>query len=176
MILLSNVIAILLQYLAGKLGIATGQDLAQACRDNFSYPVTMMLWILCEIAICACDLAEVIGSAIALNLLFNIPLVLGVCLTALDVLAILYFQKINFRYIEAFVIGLMSIIAGCFWFEITASQPDVKAILNGFIPRAEIFRNSRDALHSHRNYRCHCNASQSLLALLHCSNKEVHGR
>lgn len=140
-ILLSNLMAILLQSLAGKLGVATGRDLAQACRDHFSYPVTILLWILCEIAICACDLAEVIGSAIALNLLFNIPLVWGVCLTALDVLVILYFQKINFRYIEVFVISLMTVIAGCFWFEIIVSRPDIGAIFQGLIPQSNIFHN-----------------------------------
>lgn len=141
-VLLSNLMAILLQALAGKLGVATGRDLAQACRDHFSYPTTFVLWILCEIAICACDLAEVIGSAIALNLLFNIPLVWGVCLTALDVLAIMYFQKINFRYIEAIVIGLMTVITGCFWFEIALSRPDVGEILKGLIPQSDLLTNS----------------------------------
>jgi manganese transport protein len=140
-VLLSNLMAILLQSLAGKLGVATGRDLAQACRDHYSYPVTIALWILCEIAICACDLAEVIGSAIALNLLFNIPLAIGVCLTAFDVLVIMYFQKFNFRYIEAFIITLMTLIAGCFWFEIVVSKPDFTSILNGLIPQSEILHN-----------------------------------
>lgn len=140
-ILLSNLIAILLQSLAGKLGVATGRDLAQACRDHFSYPVTIILWILCEIAICACDLAEVIGSAIALNLLFNIPLLWGVCLTAFDVLLIMYFQKVNFRYLEVIVISLMTVIAACFWFEIVVSRPDMEAIFYGLVPQTEIFRN-----------------------------------
>jgi manganese transport protein len=140
-IFLSNLIAILLQSLAAKLGVATGRDLAQACRDHFSYPVTIVLWILCEIAICACDLAEVIGSAIALNLLFNIPLIWGVCLTAFDVLVIMYFQKINFRYIEFFVIALMTFIAGCFWFEIMISRPDINAIVNGLIPQTNLLHN-----------------------------------
>lgn len=140
-ILLSNLMAMLLQSLAGKLGIATGRDLAQACRDHYSYPVTIILWVLCEIAICACDLAEVIGSAIALNLLFGMPLIAGVCLTAFDVLVILYLQKLNFRYIEAFVICLITLIAGCFWFEIIVSHPDIPAIFQGLIPQAEIIRN-----------------------------------
>jgi len=140
-VLLSNLMAILLQHLAGKLGIVTGRDLAQACRDHFSYPVTFVLWVLCEIAICACDIAEVIGSAIALKLLFNVPLIIGVCITALDVLALLYFQKIHVRYIEAFVVLLMSIIAWCFWFEIAVSQPDVGAILHGLIPDKDILLN-----------------------------------
>src|ERR1700719_3746868 len=95
-ILLSNLMAILLQSLSAKLGIVTGRDLAQACRDHYSKPVAMALWGLCEVAICACDLAEVIGSAIALNLLFELPLLIGVCLTVLDVFIIMYFQKMNF--------------------------------------------------------------------------------
>lgn len=140
-ILLSNLIAMLLQSLAGKLGVATGRDLAQACRDHYSYPTTIFLWILCEIAICATDLAEIIGSAIALKLLFNIPLVWGVCLTALDVLLIMYLQKINFRYVEAFVIALITFIGVCFWLEIAYSQPDMKAILQGLVPQSEILRN-----------------------------------
>jgi manganese transport protein len=140
-IFLSNLMAILLQSLAAKLGIATGRDLAQACRDHFSFPASIALWILCEIAICACDLAEIIGSAIALNLLFNIPLMWGVCLTAFDVLLILYFQKINFRYIEFFVIALMTLIAGCFWFEIVISRPDIQSIAMGLIPKTKVFHN-----------------------------------
>lgn len=140
-ILLSSLMGILLQSLAGKLGIATGRDLAQACRDHFSYPVTLILWVLCEIAICATDLAEVIGTAIAFNLLFNIPIIVGVWLTAFDVLIIMYFQKFNFRYIEAFVMILMAIIAGCFWFEIVISRPDIHSIFNGLIPQADIVIN-----------------------------------
>ncbi|MGC2310237.1 MAG: Nramp family divalent metal transporter [Candidatus Babeliaceae bacterium] len=140
-VLLSNLMAILLQHLAGKLGIVTGRDLAQACRDNFSFPVTIILWILCEIAICACDLAEIIGSAIALKLLFNLPLIWGVCITALDVFVLLYFQKLHFRYIEALVIILMSIIAGCFWFEIAMARPNIGSIMAGFIPHIDILCN-----------------------------------
>ncbi len=140
-ILLSNLIAIFLQSLAGKLGIITGRDLAQACRDHFSYPTTIILWILCEIAICACDLAEIIGSAVALNLLFKIPLVYGVCLTALDIFVLLYIQKLNFRYIEIFVVILTSIIAICFGYEIILSKPDIGAIFNGFIPQSDILLN-----------------------------------
>lgn len=140
-ILLSNLMAILLQHLAGKLGIVTGRDLAQACRDHFSQPVTFVLWVLCEIAICACDLAEVIGSAIALKLLFNIPILWGVCITALDVFALLYFQKLHFRYLEAIVVLLISIIASCFWFEIIISRPAIGALLYGLIPQADILLN-----------------------------------
>src|ERR671937_553659 len=98
-IMLSNLMAILLQALAARLGIASGRDLAQACRDHYSRPTTIVLWLLCEVAIAACDLAEVIGSAIAMNLLFHLPLMVGVCLTALDVLAILYLQHRGFRYL-----------------------------------------------------------------------------
>lgn len=140
-ILLSNLMAILLQALAVKLGIVTGRDLAQACRDHYSRPVTIGLWVLCELAIGACDLAEVIGSAIALNLLFHIPLVIGVCLTALDVLLILYFQHRGFRYIEALVVALILTIGGCFLAEIIFSRPDLGGVLRGFVPSAEIIRN-----------------------------------
>ncbi|MDB6029977.1 MAG: Mn2+/Fe2+ transporter, family [Verrucomicrobiales bacterium] len=140
-ILLSNLMAILLQALCAKLGIVTGRDLAQACRDHYSKPVNITLWILCEIAICACDLAEVIGSAIALNLLFGIPLVWGVCITALDVLMVMYLQGKGFRYLEALVIALMLTIGGCFLAEVIFSRPDVKAVLGGFLPKLEIIKN-----------------------------------
>src|SRR6185437_3303279 len=123
-IMLSNLMAILLQSLAVKLGVATGRDLAQACRDHFSRPVSLGLWVLCEIAISACDLAEVIGSAIALQLLFYIPLIWGVCLTAADVLLILALQNKGFRYLEALVISLIAIIGACFALEIFFSRPD----------------------------------------------------
>src|ERR1700736_2661896 len=145
-ILLSNLMAILLQALCARLGIATQRDLAQACHDHYSRPVSFGLWILCELAICACDLAEVIGSAIALNLLFKIPLVAGVCITALDVLAVMYLQNKGFRYIEALVIGLIVMIGGCFLFEILFSRPEVAGLLHGFIPDPEIVRN-KDALY-----------------------------
>src|SRR5204863_6306651 len=102
-ILISNIMAIVLQALAARLGIASGRDLAQACRDSYSRPATIALWLICEVAIAACDLAEVIGSAIALNLLFGLPLIWGVCLTALDVLMILFLQHRGFRYVEALV-------------------------------------------------------------------------
>lgn len=140
-ILISNIMAILLQSLSARLGIVTGRDLAQACRDHYSKPVTYGLWFLCEIAICACDLAEVIGSAIALNLLFKIPLVWGVCITALDVFAILYLQNKGFRYIEALVITLILLIGGCFLLEILFSRPNLGAILGGFVPTPEIVKN-----------------------------------
>lgn len=140
-ILLSNLMAILLQALAGKLGIVTGRDLAQACRDHYSKPVAMVLWILCELAIAACDLAEVIGSAIALNLLFGIPLIYGVIITALDVLVVLLLQNKGFRYIETLVIILILTIGACFATEIFLSKPDVGGILKGFVPSTEIINN-----------------------------------
>ncbi len=140
-ILLSNLMAILLQSLCAKLGIVTGRDLAQACRDSYPKPVVIFLWVMCEIAICACDLAEVIGSAIALNLLFHIPLVWGVCLTALDVLVVMFLQNKGFRYLEALVITLILLIGGCFLLEIIFSKPEFAAVFAGFIPKAEIVSN-----------------------------------
>ena len=140
-ILISNLMAILLQSLCAKLGIVTGRDLAQACRDHYSKPVACVLWFLCEIAICACDLAEVLGSAIALKLLFGIPLVAGVCITALDVLAVMYLQNKGFRYIETLVVVLILTIGGCFLAEIIFSKPSFAGIAKGFIPSASIFTN-----------------------------------
>jgi manganese transport protein len=139
-IMLSNLMAILLQSLSLKLGIATGRDLAQACRDHYSKPVSFFLWVICEIAIAACDLAEVIGSAIALNLLFGLPLLAGVCVTSLDVLFVLFLQNKGFRYIEALVMTLILIIGGCFAWEIVVSHPNFLGIAKGFIPAPEIVR------------------------------------
>src|SRR6185369_3101156 len=137
-ILLSNLMAILLQALAVRLGIGSGRDLAQACRDSYSRPTTLLLWVLCEIAIAACDLAEVIGAAIALNLLFGLPLIWGVCLTALDVLVVLYLQNKGFRYVEALVVGLIVGIAVCFAVELWLSKPNLPAVAAGFIPTPRI--------------------------------------
>ena len=138
-IMISNFMAVLLQRLAIKLGVATGRDLAQACRNHFSRPASMALWILAEVAIAACDLAEVIGSAIALNLLFHIPLIVGVCLTALDVLVILFLQQKGFRFIEALVFTLIGTISICFGLEIIFSRPSVLGILHGFfVPSPQI--------------------------------------
>jgi manganese transport protein len=137
-IMVSNLMAILLQSLSLKLGIATGRDLAQACRDHYSKPVALMLWVICELAIAACDLAEIIGSAIALNLLFRIPLLVGVCITALDVLVVLFLQNKGFRYIEALVITLIGIIGTAFAWEILASRPDLLGIARGFVPSPQI--------------------------------------
>src|SRR3979411_647464 len=120
-VMMSNLMAILLQALALKLGIATGRDLAQACRDHYSRPVSFLLWVICELAIAACDLAEIIGSAIALNLLFGLPLLAGVCITSLDVLFVLFLQNKGFRYIEALVITLIFILGGSSAWEIVAS-------------------------------------------------------
>jgi manganese transport protein len=134
----SNFVAILLQHLALKLGIVSGRDLAQACRDHFSRPVALTLWVICEIAVAACDLAEVIGSAIALNLLFGIPLTVGVVLTALDVFIVLLLQNQGFRYIEALVGGLIALIGSCFAYEIIASAPQLGPLLAGFVPTPQI--------------------------------------
>src|SRR5215467_9772892 len=140
-IMISNFMAILLQHLCIKLGVATGRDLAQACRDHYALPTVWFLWILCEIAIAACDLAEVVGSAIGLQLLFGIPLVWGCIITASDVLLVLYLQTKGFRYIEAIVITLITIIGGCFAAEIFFSQPSVAGILAGFVPGPRIVAN-----------------------------------
>src|SRR5215208_7169328 len=140
-IMLSNLMAILLQALAARLGIASGRDLAQACRDHYSRPATLVLWLLCEVAIAACDLAEVIGSAIALNLLFGLPLIWGVCLTSLDVLLVLYMQQYQFRYVEALVVLLILGIAGCFAVQLWLAKPDLAGVISGFIPQLEIARN-----------------------------------
>lgn len=140
-ILLSNLMAILLQSLCVRLGVATGRDLAQACRDYFSPRVNFCLWVLCEIAIAACDLAELLGSAIALQLLFGIPLVWGVCITALDVLVLLFLQGKGFRYVEALVIMLVATVGICFTAEILFSQPDAGGILLGYLPKREILQN-----------------------------------
>ncbi|MEY4483279.1 MAG: hypothetical protein RL693_731 [Verrucomicrobiota bacterium] len=140
-ILVSNMMAILLQHLCVKLGVVTGRDLAQACRDNYSKPVVWLLWILCEAAIAACDLAEVVGSAIGLQLLFGIPLVWGCLITVLDVLIILLLQNKGFRYVEALVITLILTIGGCFLADLIFAKPDIGGILHGFIPSSGIFKN-----------------------------------
>jgi manganese transport protein len=140
-ILISNLMAILLQHLCVKLGVVTGRDLAQACRDHYPRPVAWALWILCELAIAACDLAEVVGSAIALQLLFGIPLVWGCIITCLDVMVILFLQNKGFRYIEALVIALILTIGGCFLAEMFFSKPSLGGIALGFIPSPEILRN-----------------------------------
>jgi manganese transport protein len=140
-ILLSNIMAMLLQLLCVRLGVATGKDLAQACRDYFDRRVSFILWILCEIAIAACDLAELLGSAIALQLLFGLPLLFGICLTALDVLGLLFLQHKGFRYVEALVITLVATIGICFTAEILLAQPSMSGILQGYVPQTQILRN-----------------------------------
>ncbi|AYG67804.1 MULTISPECIES: Nramp family divalent metal transporter [unclassified Rhizobium] len=140
-IMLSNLMAILLQALSARLGIATGRDLAQACRDHYPRPVNLALWFACELAIIACDLAEVIGTAIALQLLFGIPLIGGALITALDAFLLLLLMSKGFRYLEAFVIALLIVIATCFAIQIAAASPPVAAILHGFIPSTEIVTN-----------------------------------
>ena len=142
-VLVSSLFAMFLQHLAAKLGIVTGRDLAQACRDHYSKPVARVLWVLCEVAIAACDLAEVIGSAIALNLLFGLPLTWGVVLTILDVLVVLMFQNKGFRVLESIVAGLIVVIFGCFLYEIIVSQPDWFGILGGLVPQPEVVTTPR---------------------------------
>jgi manganese transport protein len=137
-ILLANLMAVLLQGLSSKLGIVTGRDLAQACRDHYSKPVAFFLWIICELAIAACDLAEVIGSAIALNLLFGIPVAVGVLITTLDVLIVLFLQHKGFRMLEALVITLIATVGICFLFELIVSNPDWAGVAGGFVPSAQI--------------------------------------
>jgi manganese transport protein len=140
-IFISNIFGIILQHLALKLGVVAERDLAQACRDSYRPAVSFCLWLLCEVAIAACDLAEVIGSALALNLLFGIPLLVGVLITAFDVLLILFFQYRGFRLIESIVAGFIVIIIGCFLFEIAVSHPAFMPVLAGLLPRAEIVTN-----------------------------------
>src|SRR5271154_965087 len=133
-LVMSNAMAILLQTLGARLGIVTGRDLAQACRESYPRTVNLALWFLCEIAIVACDLAEVLGAAIALNLLFHIPLLTGVVLTALDTLLVLWMQKLGIRYLEAFILSLIAVIAVCFSVELFIAKPDAAGILRGIVP------------------------------------------
>ena len=140
-ILLSNLMAIVLQSLSARLGVGAGFDLAQACRQHYSRPTTLVLWVLCEIAIIACDLAEVLGTAIALKLLFGLPLVAGVCVTALDVFLILALQRYGFRRLEAFIVALLIVIAACFAFELAWAGPDWGAAAIGLVPTTQIVTN-----------------------------------
>jgi manganese transport protein len=133
-LVMSNAMAILLQTLGARLGIITGRDLAQACRESYPRPVNFALWVLCELAIVACDLAEVLGAAIALNLLFHIPLLAAVALTALDTLVVLWLQKLGIRYFEAFILALICVVAVCFAIEIFMAKPDTAGIISGLIP------------------------------------------
>src|SRR6202451_1169506 len=134
-LVMSNAMAILLQTLGARLGIVTGRDLAQACRETYPRGVNLSLWFLCEIAIVACDLAEVLGAAIALNLLFHIPLLVGVVLTALDTLLVLWLQRLGIRYLEAFILSLIAVIAVCFCAELFMAKPDPGGILLGLVQR-----------------------------------------
>jgi len=140
-ILISNLMAILLQHLCIKLGVVTGRDLAQACRDHYSTPTVWFLWILCELAIAACDLAEIVGSAIGLQLLFGIPLIWGCVITCLDVLVVLLLQDKGFRYVEALVVTLIMTIGACFAFELLFARPSLTGVLMGFMPVSDILKN-----------------------------------
>src|SRR5215475_12781994 len=139
--LLSNLMAIVLQSLCTRLGVGAGRDLAQACRDSFPRWVSLPLWLSAEVAITATDLAEVIGTAIGLNLLFHIPLGIGVVLTALDVVLVLWMQNLGFRYVEAFVVTLLGVIAACFAVQIAMADPEWGAVIRGFAPTTEIVTN-----------------------------------
>ena len=140
-ILISNLMAILLQSLCVRLGVATGRDLAQACRDYYSRPVSIVMWLLCEIAIVACDLAELLGSALALNLLFGLPMAIGVCITTLDVLLLLVLQNKGFRYTEAIVVTMVGTIAVCFGLQVMLSKPDWLGVAGGLVPTAQVIGN-----------------------------------
>lgn len=142
-ILLSNLMAMLLQALAVRLGIATGLDLAQACRRRFPPALNFVLWIACELAIVACDLAEVIGTAVALELLFHIPILIGALISSLDALLVLFLMNRGFRYLEAFIIALMSVIALCFLIEVAAAKPPLSAVLAGLVPSPAILTDGR---------------------------------
>src|SRR5947209_19645410 len=140
-ILISNLMAMFLQALSAKLGIATGRDLAQACRDHYGRRTVIFLWVVCELAIAACDLAEVLGSAVALKLLFGVPLLAGVLLTALDVVIVLALQGRGFRIVEAFVVTLVLTVGACFAYEIFSARPLWLEAARGFLPNVEILRN-----------------------------------
>ncbi|VAX06732.1 Manganese transport protein MntH [hydrothermal vent metagenome] len=142
-VLVSSFMAILLQALCARFAIATGRDLAQACRDDYSKPVSFGLWILAELAIIATDLAEVIGTAIGLQLLFGLPLIWGVVITAFDVFLILWLQSKGFRYLEAFIATLILVIAGCFVGQLILAQPSMAGIVSGFLPSPEIVTDQR---------------------------------
>src|SRR5262245_47695175 len=139
--LMSNLMAITLQALCARLGVGAGRDLAQACRDAFPKALAWPLWLLAEIAIAATDLAEIIGTAIGLNLLFGIPLEIGVLITALDVFLILALQAVGFRWVEAFIVGMLGIISACFAIQIAMADPDWGEVIRGFAPTTEIIRN-----------------------------------
>src|SRR5690242_4350174 len=134
-LVLSNLMAILLQTLSARLGIVSQRDLAQACRETYPRPISYMLWVLCEIAIAACDLAEVLGAAIALNLLFHLPLLAGVLLTAADTLLVLWFTRLGIRVIESFVLSMVTIIGACFVIEIWWAVPVASQVVRGLVPR-----------------------------------------
>lgn len=142
-VLVSSIFAMVLQHLALKLGVATGRDLAQACGDAFSKPVAIFLWLICEVAIAACDLAEVVGSALALHLLFDVPILVGIVITILDVFLILYFQNRGFKKLEAIVMAMLAIITLCFAYELLVSKPEIGPMIKGLIPSTTIITDSK---------------------------------
>ncbi len=151
--LLSNIMAIILQSLAARLAVGTGRDLAQACRDAFPPYIAKPLWVLAELAIIATDLAEVIGTAIGLNLIFGMPLEIGILITGLDAFLVLYLQNKGFRRIEALIVTLLGVIAVCFAVQIALADPDWGGVIRGFAPTTESRHQSRHALPRARNHR-----------------------
>ncbi len=172
-IMISNLMAIVLQALALKLGVVTGRDLAQACRDQFSKPVGFVLWILAEIAISATDLAEVVGSAVAIQLLFGLPLMVGVLITALDVVLVLFLNSKGFRYIEAVVGALIAVISVCFILELIFARPEWGGVLLGFIPAHRDCHQPRHAVYRHRHPGRDRHAPQPLPALVDYPDPQV---
>ena len=172
-VMISNLMAILLQAMAARLGIAAGRDLAQACRDSYSRPVVLALWVLAELAIAATDLAEVLGAAIALNLLFGLPILIGVVLTSLDVLVVLYLQQHRFRYVEVLVVLLILGIAGAFAVELWLSRPALGDVLAGFHPDDADPARQGHAVYRARHPRRDRHAAQPVSALVDRADAEV---
>ena len=172
-VLISSLMAIFLQALSAKLGIATGRDLAQACREHYSRRTTAVLWVLCEIAIAACDLAEVLGSAVALKLLFGLPLLAGVLLTGFDVLLVLALQGRGFRVLETLVITLIMTIGACFAYEIFFARPLWIEAARGFIPTCRDPEGPRDALSRDRHFGRHGDAAQFVSPFQHRANARL---
>jgi manganese transport protein len=160
-VLLSSLMAIVLQALAARLGIATGRDLAQACRDRFSPPVSFALWVLAEIGICACDLAELLGTALGLKLLLGIPLLLGVCLTTLDVMLVLALQRMRLPTLEAVVVSLLILVGACFAIQVALARPEWRQSRRA-LSRAAARRRPAHALSGHRHPGRDDHAAQSL--------------
>ena len=172
-VLLSSILAMMFQEISARLGIATNMDLAQATRATVSKPVAFFLWILTELAIMATDIAEVIGSALALNLLFHIPLIVGVVITTADVFLLLLLQKKGFRWIESIVAVLMFSIFGIFFYEMVMASPNWGPLLEGYLPSTQIISNSWHAVPVFGNSGCNSYAAQSVFAFLRSSKAGI---